>query len=160
MSTNPDQCAVCLESIVRPVLLSDCEHVFCQECISEWCKNSSNCPLCRKPVAWMQDPSTKIKIDVQPVVQCSDVVEQTHVNIFFIVQSQRRLARTAPPSRPDPDYVIVINSSSSSGSSHSSGSINYSDSSSLSFCSESSASSDSESESSRDRSYSPKRSRS
>lgn len=30
------------------VLLQDCEHVFCCECITPWLQSKSNCPMCRK----------------------------------------------------------------------------------------------------------------
>lgn len=42
-------CPVCFDKICTPVLLP-CEHVFCKNCVIEWIKINSSCPLCRHRV--------------------------------------------------------------------------------------------------------------
>ena len=43
-------CPVCqggeeeLDSFAK---LAECEHVFCEPCITEWSKNADTCPICR-----------------------------------------------------------------------------------------------------------------
>lgn len=125
----PEACPVCLESIIRLTTLSNCEHKFCRACITEWCKNSSSCPLCRAEVTFLKDPVTNVTTQVAPVTQRSDHAHSL-IPSFEIFVQQRRLPRTNPV--PDPDFIINISSSESSSSEHPSGSVNYSDSSSAS----------------------------
>ncbi len=154
---TPEVCPVCLEPIDRPTALDSCEHKFCRPCITEWCKNSTSCPLCRSPISLLKDPVTGVSTHVAPVVQRSDH-EHTWIPSFEVFAQQRRLPRTNPA--PDPDYVIEIHGSSSneSGSEHPSGSLNYPDSSASSASSGGSDKSESSDSSyvSNDRDYSPK----
>ncbi|XP_051138289.1 uncharacterized protein LOC127256357 [Andrographis paniculata] len=41
-----DFCAICQEKMHAPILLS-CNHMFCEDCISEWFDRERTCPLCR-----------------------------------------------------------------------------------------------------------------
>ena len=43
-----DQCPICLENIQNELRLSHCQHTFCRECIEEWFKSSTLCPVCRQ----------------------------------------------------------------------------------------------------------------
>lgn len=159
---TPEVCPVCLEPITRLATINNCEHKFCRPCITEWCKNSTSCPLCRAEITVIKDPVTGVATQVTPVVQHSDHVHDW-IPSFEVFAQQRRLPHTTPA--PDPDYVVYIhgsNSESSSGSNsrdHPSGSVNYSDSSSASSSS-SNESDQSESSDgsyiSNDRDYSPK----
>ncbi|KAF3916780.1 hypothetical protein ABW20_dc0108164 [Dactylellina cionopaga] len=40
------KCTLCLESMKDPAL-TPCGHMFCWSCITEWCRNKPECPLCR-----------------------------------------------------------------------------------------------------------------
>ena len=41
-----DLCAICQEKMQSPILLC-CNHMFCEECVSEWFEREWTCPLCR-----------------------------------------------------------------------------------------------------------------
>ncbi|KAJ7965175.1 RING finger and transmembrane domain-containing protein [Quillaja saponaria] len=41
-----DLCAICQEKMHSPILLC-CNHIFCEECVSEWFERERTCPLCR-----------------------------------------------------------------------------------------------------------------
>ncbi len=71
-TTPPEvQCAICLDAVTTPTLMSDCEHVFCWVCIDQWTKQTNNCPECRKQAKWiktkfvMADGPNKGKQDVK-----------------------------------------------------------------------------------------------
>ena len=72
MATDDEEnmCSVCMGefrdktgvfyiNIDKPIRV--CEHTFCQECIVEWCRNSTKtCPLCRRSLIYCNNtpPST------------------------------------------------------------------------------------------------------
>jgi tetratricopeptide (TPR) repeat protein len=53
---NGEECGICLDSFVDPIVLEGCHHAFCTKCLQEWHKmeklkvcESCTCPLCRGP---------------------------------------------------------------------------------------------------------------
>jgi hypothetical protein len=46
-STKP--CTLCLDEMKNPAA-TNCGHVFCWSCISEWASAKSECPLCRQNI--------------------------------------------------------------------------------------------------------------
>src|SRR5690606_38447533 len=44
-----ETCSICLKDIKSPAL-TDCCHIFCEECITLWLNKRSNCPLCKAKV--------------------------------------------------------------------------------------------------------------
>ncbi|KAL8093194.1 uncharacterized protein LOC141693007 [Apium graveolens] len=46
VSAAGDLCAICQEKMNAPVLLR-CNHIFCEDCVSEWFERERTCPLCR-----------------------------------------------------------------------------------------------------------------
>ena len=51
------QCAVCFEVFMDATTIS-CGHTFCKNCICEWQKRNSNCPLCRMDIKHMVEVKT------------------------------------------------------------------------------------------------------
>jgi hypothetical protein len=43
-----NDCCICYSSIENPILLPECNHIFCGRCILEWYKTKNTCPMCRQ----------------------------------------------------------------------------------------------------------------
>ena len=43
-------CCICMDDIKNDNFKTECDHVFHKECLDEWLKNSSTCPICRSQV--------------------------------------------------------------------------------------------------------------
>ncbi len=43
-------CPICSQVLLDPVAAPECEHAFCQPCISQWLARRPNCPVDRQPV--------------------------------------------------------------------------------------------------------------
>jgi len=43
-------CPICKGVLENPLYAPNCEHAFCEECISEWLNQHQNCPLDRQPL--------------------------------------------------------------------------------------------------------------
>jgi Ring finger domain len=48
---SDETCSVCLLTINYPACRLDCMHYFCSDCIQEWCKSHTSCPLCSKQIS-------------------------------------------------------------------------------------------------------------
>lgn len=46
-STKKDKCPICYENINNLSITKPCKHSFCSDCIIEWSKVSTNCPVCK-----------------------------------------------------------------------------------------------------------------
>jgi len=47
MGQAETDCTICQEKLTRPILLP-CNHLFCDECITEWFeRGEKTCPMCR-----------------------------------------------------------------------------------------------------------------
>lgn len=42
-----ETCPICLQDN-KGMIKTDCDHVFCKECIKKWLDNNNSCPCCRK----------------------------------------------------------------------------------------------------------------
>jgi hypothetical protein len=56
-----ERCAICLEDkkIEELVILNNCCHKYCPECIDEWKKSSNECPQCKKRFTSLDIPGKK-----------------------------------------------------------------------------------------------------
>lgn len=44
------KCGIWLEVFEEPVMISACDHIYCRECITEWLKTDTICPVDRTPI--------------------------------------------------------------------------------------------------------------
>lgn len=47
-SLPQNKCSICLDEMANPARISPCLHEYCKECIDQWAKSSTSCPLCKK----------------------------------------------------------------------------------------------------------------
>ncbi|XP_047737351.1 uncharacterized protein LOC125178202 [Hyalella azteca] len=54
-SEEAQPCPVCLDLKIKQddnfTILSNCKHVFCDSCITQWLQQHWSCPMCRQPVS-------------------------------------------------------------------------------------------------------------
>ena len=48
LSELSETCAICLEAISEDYCMLKCEHMFCVNCIANYCQTNNKCPLCRE----------------------------------------------------------------------------------------------------------------
>lgn len=41
------ECTICFSKISKPVMEPNCQNIFCGECLLQWLKTKTSCPLCR-----------------------------------------------------------------------------------------------------------------
>lgn len=61
-----EQCPICLETLSKPILETNCHNIFCGSCIFTWIEKNNTCPLCRHTVevsklVYIQDEKTDDK---------------------------------------------------------------------------------------------------
>ncbi|KAK7595576.1 hypothetical protein V9T40_013401 [Parthenolecanium corni] len=54
IATAGNQCSICHDEFKTPVLL-ECQHIFCEICVTKWLDREQTCPLCRAKI--VDDPS-------------------------------------------------------------------------------------------------------
>lgn len=75
-----DNCVVCMCSIREPVMLSECQHIFCGECIMTWLKGNNFCPMCRtlirpENLIYINTSNTSIEYPRIPPTKCEKLVD-------------------------------------------------------------------------------------
>ena len=43
-------CPICLDFLFKPVKPKNCNHIFCELCLTMWCQKKSQCPLCKREI--------------------------------------------------------------------------------------------------------------
>ena len=61
-----EQCPICLETLSKPILETNCHNIFCGSCIFTWIEKNNTCPLCRhtlevSKLVYIQDEKTDDK---------------------------------------------------------------------------------------------------
>eukprot|EP01028_Stygiella_incarcerata_P009038 TRINITY_DN4135_c0_g1_i1.p1 TRINITY_DN4135_c0_g1~~TRINITY_DN4135_c0_g1_i1.p1 ORF type:complete len:336 (-),score=85.56 TRINITY_DN4135_c0_g1_i1:200-1138(-) len=46
--SQTESCPICFSDVIIRGQIDSCKHVFCFDCITEWSKSSSHCPICRR----------------------------------------------------------------------------------------------------------------
>lgn len=58
-------CSICFDKLVKPVMEPSCQNIFCGGCLFEWLHQNKSCPLCRREV----DTKNLVYIDKQDAKQ-------------------------------------------------------------------------------------------
>jgi len=56
-----ENCIICCENFTNPVIETNCQNIFCGECLLTWLQRKDTCPMCRVHV----DPSKLIYIETE-----------------------------------------------------------------------------------------------
>ena len=48
LSELTETCAICMETMSEDYCILKCEHMFCVNCIANYCQTNNKCPLCRE----------------------------------------------------------------------------------------------------------------
>ena len=90
-TNNNDDCSICLSKLSKLTILSkshtlSCNHTYHKNCITEWFKNNSTCPLCRTNVKIIEKniPVPDISINIPIIIKNKPLKEQTIENIIYI----------------------------------------------------------------------------
>ncbi|XP_072028883.1 E3 ubiquitin-protein ligase rnf213-alpha-like isoform X2 [Amphiura filiformis] len=87
------ECTICLSEVTNPVFL-ECQHVFCNSCISDMLAGGQRkCPTCKKPVAQSFQPEVA---DKRAFEKFQDFKERRNA-FFFEIVSQLCFADNTPP---------------------------------------------------------------
>ena len=91
-------CPICHNKLMKPVIEPHCQHVFCGKCILKWLKQKNTCPMCRQTtdvnnLVYIQDKNeTLIKSEnEQPLKTKTDVIVdliKNKINNKFLIFSR------------------------------------------------------------------------
>eukprot|EP01095_Lingulamoeba_sp_RSL-Kostka_P006065 TRINITY_DN1870_c0_g1_i2.p1 TRINITY_DN1870_c0_g1~~TRINITY_DN1870_c0_g1_i2.p1 ORF type:complete len:250 (+),score=85.20 TRINITY_DN1870_c0_g1_i2:95-844(+) len=100
-------CTICLNKIEDCGIL-ECKHVFCFNCIVEWTKISSTCPLCKKEVRRVKSKTTNKVVNIKEKKQVAEFEEEdypidTNEFLEFIEDDGYDIAM-------DRDFLLTYNS--------------------------------------------------
>ena len=73
--SQSDLCSICYDSTID--YTTDCNHDFCNQCITNWLLSNNNCPLCRKEFYEMVE---------EPLRNIDDMINQINIiiNIWYL----------------------------------------------------------------------------
>lgn len=86
---NPQNvCTICLDKFENKKLgfLENCRHIFCIDCIKEWYKYNTNCPLCRMDFKDIIEivSSPEIEFESVPRNQNQSTIDSTSPTHYYI----------------------------------------------------------------------------
>ncbi len=75
-------CPICQDVVECPVQVSNCEHIFCTDCITQWIANQPNCPVDKLPIEEHQlIPTSRFfrnlynRLIIKCIYGCEEIVE-------------------------------------------------------------------------------------
>lgn len=74
-----EDCSICLEK-KKVIVLPNCNHYFCRECIEEHSSTNEKCPICREEMIGYFDPAKSKFISLKKDLQTSDEVKIVHLD--------------------------------------------------------------------------------
>lgn len=79
-----ENCVICMCSMTKPVMVSDCQHIFCGVCIMTWLKNKNYCPMCRSTIQLenlIYIDKTDSSVSVHPPTKSKKLIDIISKNI-------------------------------------------------------------------------------
>ncbi|KAK7602102.1 hypothetical protein V9T40_009543 [Parthenolecanium corni] len=90
---NEFKCSICEEMFIEATV-TNCNHVFCAHCLSEWMKKKKDCPYCRKHV--LQQCRAPV-IDEFVLTICKLLSDQMYADRLQVVQERKILSSKKVP---------------------------------------------------------------
>tara|TARA_B100000989_G_C19522358_1_gene464867 strand:+ start:497 stop:946 length:450 start_codon:yes stop_codon:yes gene_type:complete len=75
--TEENICAICLNSIIKDIFQTKCNHTFHIDCIKKWYTTKSTCPSCRK----------KNITEKKLIIKCQDAINSIPISTTSIIQN-------------------------------------------------------------------------
>jgi len=84
-----DTCPICLEEGIDNMIITNCNHKYCETCIEELLNNNKvECPLCRTIIKEYSNETEKVKIIIKTLNQRSE--NQNNSDIILIARNEIR----------------------------------------------------------------------
>lgn len=99
-------CAICIEVFRAPVLILDCGHNFCSECIRSAFERSRECPECRQLQSKQVDELTRNRL-VERVIEKMNSVQQNQPPLVML--SSHTEQPKSPKAERNQEYQNTIN---------------------------------------------------
>jgi hypothetical protein len=77
-----ENCTICFDVLVKPVMEPSCQNIFCGNCLLKWLQMNNSCPLCRKVV----QPADLVIINKNGDVHCEEEEKKNKTKEETIVE--------------------------------------------------------------------------
>lgn len=81
-----ESCSVCLGSLVSGTTVTDCNHIFHQECLVEWIFINPSCPMCRH--AFPNCENKLVNIATAPTSRIAQIRAQVEADARLLFNNQ------------------------------------------------------------------------